>query len=227
MQSPKSAFWAGVRAEAPLLISVFPFGVIYGALALNAGLSPAEAQSMSWIVFAGSSQFITAQLLYEAVPVVVIILTIAVVNLRHMLYSASVARFLVSLPLRWKNLLAYLLTDEAYAVVITHYDEEGLTPVSHWFFLGAGLALWSTWQVSTGSGIFLGTIIPESWPLDFALPLTFIALVMPALKDRAAVTAAVVAGSVAVLSNGFPYRLGLILAALIGIAAGLLMERRK
>src|SRR5512139_2603570 len=125
MRSNRSSFWAGVRAESPLLISVFPFGMIYGALALNAGLSVSEAQSMSWIVFAGSAQFITAQLLHEAVPTAVIILTIAVVNLRHMLYSASVARYLVALPLRWKNLLAYLLTDEAYAVVITHYEEEG------------------------------------------------------------------------------------------------------
>ena len=227
MRSNRGSFWAGVRAESPLLISVFPFGMIYGALALNAGMSVPEAQSMSWIVFAGSAQFITAQLLHEAVPAVVIILTIAVVNLRHMLYSASVARYLVALPLRWKNLLAYLLTDEAYAVVIRHYEEEGLTPVSHWFFLGAGLVLWSTWQLSTAFGIFLGTIIPESWPLDFALPLTFIALVMPSLKDRAAVAAALMAGSVAVLAQDLPYRLGLILAALVGITVGTLLEGRK
>jgi 4-azaleucine resistance transporter AzlC len=227
MQSKRSLFWAGVRAEAPLLIAVFPFGMIYGALAMNAGLSVPEAQSMSWMVFGGSSQFIAAQLLHEAVPAVVILLTIAVVNLRHMLYSASVARYLVSLSPKWKTLLAYLLTDEAYAVVITHYDEEGQTPSSHWFFLGAGLALWSTWQVSTAFGITLGTVIPESWPLDFALPLTFIAIVMPELKDRATVAAALVAGSVAVLGNDIPYRLGLILAALVGITAGLLLERRK
>ena len=227
MHSNRGSFWAGVRAELPLLVSVFPFGLIYGALALNAGLSAAAAQSMSWIVFAGSSQFITAQLLHEAVPALVIVLTIAVVNLRHMLYSASMARYLVALPPRWKYLLAYLLTDEAYAVTVTHYEEEGLTPVSHWFFLGAGLALWSTWQVSTAFGIFLGTIIPENWPLDFALPLTFIALVMPSLKDRPAVVAALAASLVAVLAYAMPYKLGLILAALVGIVVGTFLEGHK
>src|SRR5690349_3425736 len=111
-------FWAGVRAEFPLLIGVFPFGLIYGALALNAGLSKTAAQLMSSIVFAGSSQFITAQLVHEATPGLVIVLTIAVVNLRHMLYSASLAPYLWSLPMRWKALLSYLLTDEAYAAKI-------------------------------------------------------------------------------------------------------------
>jgi 4-azaleucine resistance transporter AzlC len=227
MQSQRSAFWAGVRAELPLLLGVFPSGMIYGTLALNAGLTPAAAQSMSWIVFAGSSQFIAAQLIHEAVPWVVIILTIAIVNLRHMLYSASVAPYLEGLPPRWKHLLAYLLTDEAYAVVITNYQKAGLQPFSHWFFLGAGLALWSTWQISTAAGILLGTVIPASWPLDFALPVTFIALLMPVLKDRATVAAAIAAGAVAVAANGLPYRMGLIAAAFVGIAAGILTEARK
>src|SRR6266508_2555896 len=128
-------FWAGVRAELPLLIGVFPFGMIYGALALNAGLSIAAAQLMSSIVFAGSAQFVTTQLVHEATPVFVIVLTIAIVNLRHMLYSASLAPYLKTLSLRWKILLAYLLTDEAYAPTIIKYEEEGMTPSSHWFLL--------------------------------------------------------------------------------------------
>ena len=118
--SNQKSFWAGVRAELPLLIGVAPFGMIYGVLALNAGLSPAPAQMMSSIIFAGSAQFITAQLLREAAPGLVIVLTIAVVNLRHMLYSASMAPYLQALPMRWKALLSYLLTDEAYAVTILH-----------------------------------------------------------------------------------------------------------
>src|SRR5574341_2150068 len=136
-------FWAGVRAEIPLLIGGFPFGMIYGALALNAGLSTAAAQMMSSIVYAGSAQFITTQLVHEATPGFVIVLTIAVVNLRHMLYSASLAPYLASLPTRWKVLLSYLLTDEAYAPTVIHYEKEGITPYGHWFFLGAGLALWT------------------------------------------------------------------------------------
>jgi predicted branched-subunit amino acid permease len=123
--------------------------------------------------------------------------------------------------------LAYLLTDEAYAPSILHYEKQGLQPFSHWFVLGAGLALWSTWQASTGLGVMVGTIIPASWPLDFALPVTFIALVVPALRDRPGVMAAVVAGAVALLTFDFPFKLGLILAALAGIAAGILAEGRR
>jgi len=182
---------------------------------------------MSSIVFAGSSQFIAAQLIHDAAPGLVIVLTIAVVNLRHMLYSASLAPYLKNLPIRWKVLLAYLLTDEAYAPTALKYSMEGITPLSHWFLLGAGFSLWFTWQVSTGFGIFLGASIPQDWPLDFALPLTFIALVVPALKNRPAVAASLSAGLVALLAYGLPFKLGLILAALTGILVGTILEGRK
>ena len=227
MTEQSKNFWAGVRAEIPLLIGVFPFGMIYGALALNAGLSNLAAQMMSSMVFAGSAQFITTQLVHEAAPGLVIILTIAVVNLRHMLYSASLAPYLAALSTRWKILLSYLLTDEAYAPSILHYEKESLQPFSHWFLLGAGLALWSNWQISTALGIFLGKAIPDSWSLDFALPLTFIAMVMPVLKNRPMIAAAISAGGVALFANSLPYRLGLILAALVGIMVGTFMEGRK
>lgn len=220
-------FWAGVRAEFPLLVGVFPFGMIYGALALNAGLSKTASQLMSSIVFAGSSQFITAQLVHDSAPGFVIVLTIAVVNLRHMLYSASLAPYVASLPTRWKTLLSYLLTDEAYAATVIHYEREGVTPLGHWFFLGAGFSLWFIWQVSTALGIFLGTAIPASWSLDFALPLTFIAMVVPVLKNRPAIAAAVSAGVVALLAYALPYKLGLILAALVGIAIGTFLEGKQ
>ncbi len=227
MREQLKSFWAGVQAEIPLLIGVFPFGLIYGALALNAGLSTAAAQMMSSIVFAGSAQFIAAQLVHEATPGLVIVLTIAVVNLRHVLYSASIAPYVASLPSRWKVLLSYLLTDEAYAPTILHYEKEGITPSAHWFLLGAGLALWSTWQAATALGLFLGTAIPESWSLDFALPLTFIAMVVPVLKNHAAIAAALSAGVVALLAYSLPYKLGLILAALVGILVGTILEGRK
>ncbi|MBI4762630.1 MAG: AzlC family ABC transporter permease [Chloroflexota bacterium] len=217
-------FWAGVRAELPLLVGVFPFGMIYGALALSAGLSKSAAQMMSSIVFAGSSQFVAAQLIHESAPGLVIVLTIAVVNLRHMLYSASLAPYIASLSTRWKTLLAYLLTDEAYAPTILHYERNGVQPFGHWFLLGAGLALWSTWQASTALGIFLGAAIPDSWSLDFALPLTFIAMVVPVLKGRPYIAAALSAGTVALIAHALPFKLGLILAALTGIAVGTVLE---
>ena len=227
MSEKMKTFWAGVQAEIPLLIGVFPFGMIYGALALDAGLSTSAAQMMSSIVFAGSAQFITAQLVHDAAPGLVIVLTIAVVNLRHMLYSASLAPYLAVLPTRWKVLLSYLLTDEAYAPTIIHYEKDGITPYAHWFLLGAGFSLWFNWQVSTALGIFLGAAIPESWSLDFALPLTFIAMVVPVLKNRAAIAAALSAGVVALIAFSLPYKLGLILAALVGIIVGTILEGRK
>ena len=227
MNERSEQFWAGVRAEIPLLIGVFPFGMIYGALALNAGLDKFASQMMSSIVFAGSAQFVTTQLVHDAAPGLVIVLTIAVVNLRHMLYSASLAPYLSTLSTRWKLLLSYLLTDEAYAPTVIKYEREGVTLFSHWFLLGAGLSLWSTWQVSTALGIFLGTAIPESWSLDFALPLTFIAMVIPVLKGRPYIAAALSAGMVALLAYSLPFKLGLILAALVGISVGTYLEGKQ
>jgi 4-azaleucine resistance transporter AzlC len=227
MSQNRVSFWAGVRAVFPILIADLPFGMIYSVLALNAGLSPLAAQAMSAIVFAGSSQFIAAKLIHDQVPGLVIALTIAVVNLRHVLYSASVAPYLGRVSMRWKALLAYLLTDEAYAVAIIQYDRNGVTPSSHWYLFGAGIALWSSWQASTLVGILVGATLPSSWPLDFALPLTFIALVIPVLKDRPAIAAALSAGIVALAAYGLPYKLGLILATLVGIALGTFLEGRK
>jgi 4-azaleucine resistance transporter AzlC len=182
---------------------------------------------MSSIIFAGSAQFIAAQLVGTGTSGLVILAVVFVVNLRHALYSASVAPHVRQLGTGWKLLLSYLLTDEAYAVTITHYNREGDSPDRHWYFLGAGLTLWSAWQASTAVGIFIGAQIPAGWPLSFVLPLTFIALVVPAIKDRAGVAAALVAGLVGLLAFNFPYKMGLLLAALIGIITGLVIEGRK
>ena len=104
---------------------------------------------------------------------------------------------------------------------------EGTTPTSHWFFLGAGLALWTTWQVSSALGIFLGASIPPSWPLAFALPLIFIGMVVPVIKDKPLAASALSAAAVALLANNLPYRLGLILAAFVGLFVGMILESRK
>lgn len=220
-------FWAGVRAELPLIIGVVPFGMIYGAVAISAGIPAIPAQAMSAIVFAGSAQFATAQLVAGGAPTLVLIITMFILNLRHALYSASIAPYTRHLSVLWKACLSYLLTDEAYAVTILNYESEGDGKNRHWFFLGAGLSLWLSWQVSTAAGIFLGTVIPASWSLDFAGALTFIAMTLPLLRDRAAVAAALAAGVVAVGTFMLPYRLGLILAALAGITAGMLVEGKR
>lgn len=228
--TPRQEFLSGLRDELPIAIGVIPFGLIYGVLALSAGMPAGAAQAMSAIVFAGSAQFISTQLLSHGTPAAIVVLTIGIVNLRHALYSASVAPYLQELPKKWKYLLAYLLTDEAYAVTITHYgraqEGEGCRQ-RHWYFLAAGLLLWAVWQASTAVGIFLGAAIPSSWSLDFTLALTFIGLLVPSLKDRAGVAAALAAGMTAVLAAGLPFKLGLLAASLAGIGVGLLVEARR
>lgn len=190
MSTRRSELVAGFRAELPILVGVMPFGLIYGAQARSAGIPVDVALAMSSIVFAGSAQFAIVQLIALKTSGLVILVTAGIINLRHMLYSASIAPYLKPLHPLWKYLLAYLLTDEAYAVAIAHYiaTDNQSDPIGpdyrHWYFLGGGFALWSTWQLSTAVGVLLGAQVPSSWSLDFTLALTFIALVIPALKDR-------------------------------------------
>lgn len=224
-QSRRQEFLAGLRGVAPILVGVIPFGLIYGVLAVGVGLPTTMAQGMSLIVFAGSAQFITTQLLHEQAPLLVILLTAAVVNLRHLLYSASMAPYLQTLNRGWQALLAYLLTDEAYVVAITRYMAPGSKRYAHWYFLGTGSGLWFTWQLSTAVGVFLGAQVPDAWSLDFTLPLTFIALIVPTLKDWATGTTALVAGVVVLLTLTMPLKLGLMTAILAAIAVGYAIEQ--
>lgn len=227
MTTSHSQFLHGIKDEFPILLGVLPFGMIYGASAISAGIPAIIAQAMSCIVFAGSAQFVITQLIVAGTPSLVIILTAFIVNIRHLLYSASVASYTHKLHLLWKWLLAYLLTDEAYAVTILHYQKPGNDRQGHWYFLGAGLALWITWQFSTAVGIFLGGHIPASWSLDFTSTLTFIALVVPALKDYVSTTTALTSALVALLVIALPLKLGIALAALVGITVGLTLEIKK
>lgn len=216
----------GIQGELPILLGVAPLGMIYGVLATAAGITPFGAQSMSSIVFAGSAQFMLVQLVSLGTPALMMILTNLIVNLRHMLYSASIAPYLNHLSLPWKALLAYLLTDEVYAVSIMHYQKNGSGRNRHWYLLGAGLALWSCWQLSTAAGIFLGAQVPQSWGLEFTLALTFIALAVPVIQDKPTILSAVSAGLTALIFWQLPYKTGLIAAALVGIGVGLWSEKR-
>ncbi|HEY4032348.1 MAG TPA: AzlC family ABC transporter permease [Ktedonobacteraceae bacterium] len=227
MKTSLSEFLHGIRDELPILLGVLPFGMVYGVSAISAGIPASIAQAMSCITFAGAAQFVIVQLIAAGTPWLVVILTAFIVNIRHIFYSASVSPYTSTLHPLWKWLLAYLLTDEAYAVTILHYQKVGNERQKHWYFLGAGLALWTAWQLSTAAGIFLGGHIPTSWSLDFASPLTFIALVVPALKDRISTTAALASGLTALLVTVLPLKLGIVLAALVGIAVGLTLELKK
>jgi predicted branched-subunit amino acid permease len=218
--SRSAAFWLGVRALLPMHLGVAPFGVIYGVIALQSGIPPLAAILMSSIVFAGSAQFLLAQLVGAGAPGLLSVGAVGLLNLRHALYSASVAPILAHLPQRWKVLLAYLLTDEAYAAAIPHLLVQPRPAHAHWILLGSGVALWAGWQLATVGGVFLGAQLPQDLGLDFALPLTFIAIVVPLLTDRARIAAALSAGACALLLAGLPWKLGLFAAALTGIGVG-------
>jgi 4-azaleucine resistance transporter AzlC len=222
-----SAFVLGVRALLPMLLGVVPFGVIYGVVALKSGIPPLAAVLMSSLVFAGSAQFLLAQLVGAGAPMLLSVGAVGLINLRHALYSASVAPALRSLPRRWKLLLAYLLTDEAYAAAIPELMREPRSPMAHWILFGAGFALWASWQLSTLAGVLVGTRLPNDLGLDFALPLTFIAIVVPLVDSRARLLAALVATAAAVLLAPLPYKTGLFAAALAGLVAGALMQARE
>lgn len=229
-QTPWQDFWAGARDTAPLLAGVVPFGLVFGALALEVGLSPIEAQGLSLFVFAGSAQFVAVELIARGAAPFVIVATIWMVNLRHGLYSASLAPYFARVPLRARAAVAWLLTDEAYAVTVTRLRAGGPAHPRR-YFLGSGLALWATWQLSTAGGILFGARIPESWSLDFVLPLTFLALLIPSLIDRPSVAAALAGGVLALVFHDLPYGLGLVVATTvavgIGVAAGALGPRQK
>jgi 4-azaleucine resistance transporter AzlC len=219
-------FLGGARDQLPILLGVFPFGVIFGALAVSAGIPPFEAQSFSLFIFAGSAQFIAVSLISGAASPFIVILTILVINMRHLLYSASLAPHVFHLSTRWRIPLSWLLTDEAFIIASSRY-RKGNPENAHWYFLGTGLMLWVAWQLSTFLGITLGVLIPPGIGLDIALPLTFMAVILPTLTDRPTWAAAGVAGASSILLANLPFKLGLLIPAILGISVGLGMDLRS
>lgn len=222
--SRREALLQGVGDQLPILLGVVPFGLIFGALAISEGIPALAAQGFSLIIFAGSAQFIAAGLVGSGTPLLVIIVTIFIVNLRHALYSASLAPELRRYSWLWRVSLGWLLTDEAFATTASYLVRSG-SHALNWYLLGTGMTLWLSWQISTAVGILLGAAIPQNWNLDFALPLTFLALITPTLSDRPAWAAAATAGVAALLFAGLPFRLGLLLAAILGMSVGLALSQ--
>lgn len=213
---------SGIRAVAPVTVGVVPFGLIAGAAAVDAGLSGWQAVGLSVVVFAGASQLAAIELLGENANAVVVVGTMLVINLRMTMYSASLAPFLEDVRGARKALAAYLLTDQAYALSVTKFAESAVDRLP--FYLGAAAPLWVVWQLCTIVGVFAGTAVPEWLPLGFAVPLTFLALLVPAVEDPATLAAAIVGGGVAVGAATLPFNIGLMTGAILGIAAGLLTE---
>lgn len=225
---PAPSVRAGVVAMLPITVGVVPFDLIAGIAATDAGLGLAEAVGFSVVIFAGAAQLAALDLIGRDAPLLVVIGTVLIINLRMLMYSAGLAPRLADQSRARRLAGAYWLTDQTFAVSIVRFDDDRAAPVARWwFYTGAGLALWSVWQTSTILGVVAGETVPEVVPLGFALPLAFLSLLVPTLTDRPAVVAAVVAGTVAVAAAPLPANAGMPLAAVLGILTGWLLSARE
>ncbi len=223
----KKEFVQGIRGALPILIGVIPFAMISGVAAVSVGLNFWEAMGMSMIVFAGASQLVVFQLMTAGSPWIIMVLTAWVINVHFTMYSATLAPYLQKLSTWRKALLAYMLSDQAFGVSLSHFLATKEEIDHRWYYFGAALLIWVTWQVSAMAGALLGSLVPASWGFDFAFPLSFMALMFSALRDRPTVAAALTGGLTAVLAKGLPYNTGLVLATFLGIAAGYWVESLK
>lgn len=225
MNAP-SPFWLGVRHCVPVALSAVPFAVVVALSAAEAGLSHGSTIGMSIVVFAGAAQLTALELARTDAPAAIVIGAAVVVNLRFLLYSATLAPYVRDVSARARAIMAYLLTDQAFALTVgrTSLDDDSASRVG--YFAGAAVTLWIAWQTGTIAGMLLGASVPPELSLDFAVALVFIALVVPSLDNRPALAAAVTSVAVYVAAADLPYGLGLLPAALAGIAAGAITEGR-
>ena len=229
MHTPAKQLWLGALETLPLVVAAFPFGIVFGAMAHTGGLSFAVTLGMSAIVFAGASQFIAITLLAAATALPVIVMTVFVVNLRQMLYSANLMHHVETWPQWLRAVLAFFLTDETFAAVTDrlnrHPEQAGL----RWFYAGSALFMYSFWQIATVLGYTLGEQIPglADWGLDVAMIVAFVGIVVPALKQRADWACAVVAFSSALLTYDWPHQTGLLFSSLVAIAVGMAVAGRS
>jgi len=227
--TPAAEFMAGFRDTFPLVVGAIPFGIIFGALAGTEGLSFWAAMGMSLFVFAGASQFIAAGLVAAGTAWPIIVITTFIVNLRHILYGAAMVPYYKKLSHFWKILLSFGLTDETFAVAIARYRHPDHSDYTHYYNLGSMVFMYTNWNLCTLIGLTMGKTFPgiAKWGLDFAMPATFIGLVIPYLTTRPMWASVITAGSVALLTNSLPHKLGLMIAALSGVAAGIGLELVK
>lgn len=219
----------GIRAMLPLLPGAIPFGMIAGAVAAEARFGALAGIGQSVVVYAGAAQLAATQLVAEGAPALIVVLTGLVVNLRFAMYSASLAPHFAGLPLGRRMILAYLMTDQSYALSVTRYNNEPEMTVAARasFYLGGAIVMWIVWLAATAAGFVLGSRVPPSWSLDFFVPLSFLALLVPGIRDSATAMAAIIGAFVAVAAAGLPFNLGLFLAAACGIGAGYVVETRQ
>jgi predicted branched-subunit amino acid permease len=216
---------AGIKAVSPILLGVIPFGLIFGVSVAASDVDQLAAWASSFLIFAGASQLAIVDIMGTGGAAATALLTAVIINSRHLMYSADMGRYTTRESLGLRAGVGYLLTDQAYLVSSTRFPDpdssEGIVP----FYFGAALAMWTTWQIATTAGFFVGNVIPDSWSLEFAIPLTFLALLVLAVRTKPALVAAITGGIVAVGAIDLPYGLGLMAGAAAGIAAGMVSER--
>jgi predicted branched-subunit amino acid permease len=222
----RQAFTQGLVHILPLTLGVIPFGLVTGIAGIKAGLTPFEITTMSALVYAGASQLVALQLMSTGSSIFFVLLAVIVVNLRYIMYSSAVAKHLKPLSQPLRALAAFELVDQNFVLTLNRSKELGekLTP---WFFIGSGVPLWVGWTIFTFIGATVGARVPESWSLDFAVPLCFLVLLIPNVRSRPTLVAALVGGVTATLLNGLPYRSGLFIGAVAGIVAGVWLEYRR
>ena len=224
--TPKSAFLRGLLDGAPFLLVVGPFAALFGLLATEAGLSVFETLTFSVAVIAGAAQLTAIQLMQENAPTAVVLASALAVNLRMALYSASLAPWIGAAPLWQRALAAYLTVDQSYVVSVSKFEQspEMSVPQRMAYFFGAVTAVAPLWYVFTLVGALVGASVPDSWAMDFVLPITFLAMIAPMFRTAAHVVAALVAVVVSLLCASVPYSLGLMIAGVAGMMAGARVE---
>ena len=214
-------FKQGILDELPLQIGVFPFGIIYGVMAIESGLTPIQAVLMSSIIFGGASQIAFVQLISTTTPLGVIVTTVGAINSRHFLYSISMMEYLKNLSLKWRILLAYLLTDEAYAISIRRFINEPNRSFHHFHLLGTGTTLFLSWQISTLMGVLLGDDLPQFLDLQFVIPLTFIAIIVPMIKSISTFLVVITSAFSGLILKSLDINFWIIISGMIGVVIGL------
>lgn len=224
----KSAYWTGFRVGLPFMLVVTPFAILFGVVATEAGLSVLKTMVFSVSVIAGAAQFTALQLMQEHAPTLIVLVSALAVNLRLAMYSAALTPHLGAAPFWLRGLIAFLTVDQNYACSVAAYERNPgwALPQRVAFFFGTSTPVVPMWCAMSLVGALIGTRIPESFALDFAVPITFLALIAPMLRSRAHVAAAVVAVGVALAMAWLPYNLGLLVAGTAGMIAGAWVELR-
>jgi len=218
----KTPYRQGIIDGSPFILVIIPFATLFGVLATEAGLSVIETMAFSIVVIAGAAQFTALQLMQENAPTIIVLVSALAVNLRMAMYSASLTPYIGAAPLWQRALCAYLTVDQSYVVGVSKFERapEMSVQARVAYFLGAVTPIVPLWYIFTLVGALIGAQVPDSWALDFAIPITFLAMIAPMFRTAAHVVAALVAVCVALLAAGVPYSLGLIIAGIAGMMAG-------